>query len=229
MVLMAGANVRHSSESNEHFTPPHVVEAARRVLGTIDLDPFSCAKANDVVRAARYYDGLHADGWEAIWFGLLFVNPPGGMVDDNGQRVLPKCGETGACGWPTGHVHTGRHSAQKRAWQNLVREYDARRVAAAIFVCFSLELLQTTQVDAVGPLPLDFPICYPSKRLAYSHLTTGGALVPGTQPPHASCIVYLPPKDAVGESGGWPAAHGTRKFSAEFSPIGRVVIPTVII
>ena len=32
MVLMAGANVRHSSESTSHFTPPHVVEAARRVL-----------------------------------------------------------------------------------------------------------------------------------------------------------------------------------------------------
>lgn len=41
----------HSMNSNAWFTPAPIVEAARVVLGQIDLDPASCAQSNQVIRA----------------------------------------------------------------------------------------------------------------------------------------------------------------------------------
>jgi ParB family chromosome partitioning protein len=70
--------------SNEWYTPFRYIEAAREVMGTIDLDPASCERANMTVQAARYYDetnnGLmlpwHLDGKPArIW-----LNPPYGRI-----------------------------------------------------------------------------------------------------------------------------------------------------
>jgi phage N-6-adenine-methyltransferase len=66
-----------SSANNLWFTPAPYVEAARRVLGAIDLDPASCAEANATVKAARYFteqdDGLRHD-----WPGRVWLNPPYG-------------------------------------------------------------------------------------------------------------------------------------------------------
>jgi hypothetical protein len=44
--------VQHSGESTENFTPPEYVEAARRVLGHIDLDLASSASASSSVSAS---------------------------------------------------------------------------------------------------------------------------------------------------------------------------------
>ena len=72
------ASARHSSSSVEWFTPPDVIEAARATMGGIDLDPASCARANELVRAAKYFT-KDDDGLRHPWHGArVFLNPPGG-------------------------------------------------------------------------------------------------------------------------------------------------------
>lgn len=67
-------SARHSAASCRWYTPPAIVDAARYVLGRIDLDVASDATAQAVVRAERWYDrdGL-AQPWDAA---SLWLNPP---------------------------------------------------------------------------------------------------------------------------------------------------------
>ena len=67
------------SEMNRHewYTPNAVVEAAREAMGAIDLDPASCAEANEIVRAGAFYS--RADNALARpWYGKVWLNPPFG-------------------------------------------------------------------------------------------------------------------------------------------------------
>lgn len=194
----------HLSESNEAYTPREVVEAARKTLGTIDLDPASCALANTVVRAAMYST---EGGCDHDWHGNVFCNPPGGK--------------------------TGKESTTKLWWEHGVVEWLSGRVEAMVWIAFKLDFLQVTQASAV--MPLDFPICYPSSRLAYltpklpgpteknpnrkptkqqliDHAATG--LCTGDSPPHASAVIFLPGRDVETD---------IARFKASFASIGEVV------
>jgi hypothetical protein len=124
------------------------------------------------------------------------VNPPGG-IDEDGQ------------------------SSQKAWWFRLAHAYACQLVSAAIFVSFSIELLQTSQVSAPYglELPHDFPICFPSRRVPYDRMRRRGQRVvriPAKQPPHASMVVFLPPRAGA-------RANAVQRFEALFAPIGRVI------
>jgi hypothetical protein len=86
---------RHSMDSPEWYTPAPIVEAARRVLGAIDLDPASHEEANRTVKAARYF--TEADnGLVQEWEGRVFINPPGGLVGEFWKKLLASPGVTEA-------------------------------------------------------------------------------------------------------------------------------------
>jgi hypothetical protein len=57
------------------FTPKKIIKDARYILGSIDLDPASCARAQEIVQATRWI-GLPQDGTCEPWKGLWWCNPP---------------------------------------------------------------------------------------------------------------------------------------------------------
>jgi hypothetical protein len=208
-------NAKHSSESVHHDTPQNYLDAAREVLGGIELDPASCAQANEMVRAARFYtqrDNSLRRGCD--WTSrTAWLNPPGGSTDN--ERSLAKA-----------------------FWFRLAAEWHARRVGAAMFLGFSIEILQSTQNRPTGPIPLDFPFCIPRERIPFwvateepasklrqSALFVGEVdeppppgLVAGDAPTHANVLVLLPP---IGPEG--PVM--TRSFQRVFTRFGKVVVP----
>lgn len=67
------------TETNEWYTPPDLIDKARRVLGGFDLDPASCDEANEVVQAGRYLTETD-DGLAHDWHGRVWLNPPYGRI-----------------------------------------------------------------------------------------------------------------------------------------------------
>ena len=68
-------HVSHNSGENEWYTPPDILERARRVLDGIGLDPASSDAAQVDVRAETYYT-IQEDGLAQTWKGRVWMNPP---------------------------------------------------------------------------------------------------------------------------------------------------------
>ncbi len=76
-----------SSQSNDWYTPLQYVEAARRVMGGIDLDPASSAQANQIVKANAFFDEA-ANGLAQGWTGRIFLNPPYGKQGGTSSQEI---------------------------------------------------------------------------------------------------------------------------------------------
>ena len=55
--------------------PPEYIESARKVMGSIDIDPASSDIANLVVKASTYYTA-DTNGLDKPWCGNMWMNPP---------------------------------------------------------------------------------------------------------------------------------------------------------
>ena len=67
--------INQDSGKTAYFTQPDIIEAARATMGRIDLDPASCAAANAIVKASRYFDAM-LDGLKQPWLGNVWLNHP---------------------------------------------------------------------------------------------------------------------------------------------------------
>lgn len=93
---------RDTCKTAEHFTPMEWCRRARRVLGAIDLDPASCATANELVQASAYYT-REDNGLVCQWFGRVYCNPPGDarglLVPQFWARAVQHASEGGVVLW----------------------------------------------------------------------------------------------------------------------------------
>lgn len=79
--------INQNSDCVEWYTPKEIIEAARKCLGRIDLDPFSCAEANETVQADKFFT-KDDDGFNKDWCGNVWVIHP--FSRENNKRIAAK-------------------------------------------------------------------------------------------------------------------------------------------
>jgi ParB family chromosome partitioning protein len=158
-----GMSPKHTSESQEWFTPAAVIDRVRYVLGEIDLDPASCTEANATVGAKRIIT-VAEDGIRTPWADghpvTVYTNPPGGRRGRSGQALM--------------------------FWSKLMDLRSDGMLLHAIYFAFNGEMIQVSQ-GRERPAITAFPFCAPAKRIQL--VRPGGQ--PGTSPTHHSLIVYV--------------------------------------
>jgi phage N-6-adenine-methyltransferase len=100
-------HVAASGGDCDWMTPVEIVKAARRVLGSIDLDPASSEQAQKRIRARTFYTAKDDALAMPSWRGTVFLNPP----------------------YSRGHI--------ERFVAKLVQEFEAGNITAAILLCNS--------------------------------------------------------------------------------------------
>ncbi len=115
--------------SNEWYTPAQYVEAAREVMGEIELDPASCAAANQVIKAPRYYT-QEQNGLVQSWACCsMWLNPPFGSTNGKSNMAM----------WTA----------------KLIEEYGVGRVKQAILLCMANT--EASWFEPLWSYPICFP------------------------------------------------------------------------
>ncbi len=209
-------HINQTSGKFEYRTPLHLVAAARRVMGFIDLDVATTEAYNESIGAAAFFTmppyevvGHMVHKGEAIpvwkfahtgalvqtWRGNVWMNHPFGGAQ---APCKPGCvrAECLGRGW-----HTASHLPGNEAWiAKLVQQYQLGNITQACCITFA-----ATSEGWARPL-LRFSVCFLQPRTNY--LDAEGREVKGVT--KGSMIAYLGP-DVEG-------------FAREFSRYGEVKV-----
>jgi ParB family chromosome partitioning protein len=90
-VVALGRPRRGVGGPDEYFTPLTYIDAARAVLGDIDVDSATCAFAQSRIRAQEFFTKEN-DGLEQQWHGRVWLNPPYSRVADFVAKLLSEIG-----------------------------------------------------------------------------------------------------------------------------------------
>jgi hypothetical protein len=188
---------RHSMDTPEWYTPAPFVEAAREVMGAIDLDPASHEEANVTVKATKFYSEQD-NGLIQPWRGRVFVNPPGGLVVEFWRKLLVEALE-GRC---SEAIWIGYSLEQLQTLQTVRPDY----TPLDFTFCVTKRRIAFVENEAKREARLAKIRAENEKRRA-----TGRKLMSeNSGPSHGNYIAY------VGDFG--------RRFAAEFAKFGQVVI-----
>ncbi len=126
----------------ENYTPSKYIEAARSVMGGIDLDPASNMLAQETVKAAEWYDESE-NGLLQDWQGRVFLNPPyahptvAHFIDKLCDHVQAR--DVGAA------VLLTNNNTDTKCWH--------RAASLASAVCFTLGRINFYKVDGTRTQP----------------------------------------------------------------------------
>lgn len=76
-----------SSETNEWYTPPWIINLARSHMGQITCDPASNKIAQQWIQAREYYTEKD-DGLSKLWTGNVWLNPPYGKTNGKSNAEI---------------------------------------------------------------------------------------------------------------------------------------------
>lgn len=110
--------IQQNTGNNERYTPKEYIDAAREVLGTIDLDPASSELANQTVKATKIYTAQD-DGLQQEWFGNIWLNPP------YAKDLLPKFAEKFAASNFNQAIVLVHNATETRWFLNFIRKASA--------------------------------------------------------------------------------------------------------
>jgi len=82
-------HVSNNSGKYEWYTPKKFIDAAREVMGSIDLDPASSEISNKVIQATKIYT-KEDNGLDYPWSGNVWMNPPynNSLVNDFTNKLI---------------------------------------------------------------------------------------------------------------------------------------------
>ncbi len=176
--------IQHSSRTDLWFTPSWVIDKVHQTIGYPDLDPSSCELANETVKATRYITE-EQDALKTVWTKepvTMFINSPGSKVKGKSQVCL--------------------------FWDILMDYLEMGLVKDAIFMAFSAEALQTSQVFPKRSMG-EFIICIPKRRIAF--VSPEGDK---NSPSHSNAIVYVP-----------GLIDRSKLFYENFKDVGNILMP----